>query len=438
MDLKNNNPDNKQIPPSTNSPVEATPPSSKPISTSLANAAQSVSAPIKQALPNITPGNISAIAKKQGKFKSLFNKIKNKWNSWSKVKKAIAVFVALVFVTGIAAGTYLLVHKPAKQSTKTVKVVTPTKPVTMASPLTGVQVAPALAKRPVTGVMIENSTDARPQSGLQDAGAVFEAIAEGGITRFLALFQDTTPQYIGPVRSIRPYYIDFAQPFQASIAHVGGSPDALSRIRNGSYRDLDQFFNSTYYTRVSSRAAPHNVYTSTDNLDNLNKAKGYTTSTFTSWVRKDDAKLTTPTANSIDFAISSYYFNVHYDYNPATNGYSRSEGGATHLNLVSATDKTGVQLAPKVVIAVVMPFTINADGQHTDYADTGSGNAYIFQDGGVTVGKWNKADAATQLTFTDTAGAPLKLNAGQTWISLVSSDSDVTYTAPAPTPAKTQ
>jgi hypothetical protein len=104
--------------------------------------------------------------------------------------------------------------------------------------------------------MIENSPDARPQSGLQDAGVVVEAIAEGGITRFLTLFQESQPQYIGPVRSLRPYYIDFAAPFQAGIAHVGGSPEALSRVRNGSYRDLDQFFNSAYFSRISARPAP--------------------------------------------------------------------------------------------------------------------------------------------------------------------------------------
>ncbi|MCP5939883.1 DUF3048 domain-containing protein, partial [Klebsiella pneumoniae] len=84
------------------------------------------------------------------------------------------------------------------------------KPTTVANTLTGLQVAPDVNQRPVTGVMIENSTDARPQSGLDQAGVVFEAIAEGGITRFLALFQDTQPDYVGPVRSSRPYYVQWA------------------------------------------------------------------------------------------------------------------------------------------------------------------------------------------------------------------------------------
>src|SRR5581483_7848643 len=143
----------------------------------------------------------------------------------------------------------------------------PKAPTTVASPLTGVQVAPALAARPVTGIMIENSDFARPQSGLQDAGVVYEAIAEAGITRFLALYQDSSPQYIGPVRSLRPYYIDFAAPFQASIVHVGGSPDALSEVKSGGFRNLDEFYNGDYFTRISARDAPHNVYTSFAELD---------------------------------------------------------------------------------------------------------------------------------------------------------------------------
>jgi len=303
----------------------------------------------------------------------------------------------------------------------------PKAPTTVASPLTGVQVAPALAARPVTGIMIENSDFARPQSGLQDAGVVYEAIAEGGITRFLALFQDSSPQYIGPVRSLRPYYIDFAAPFQASIVHVGGSPDALSEVQNGNFRNLDQFFNGDYFTRISARAAPHNVYTSFAELDQLNQAKGYTSSKYTSWPRKADKKLVTPTAKTLDFTISSSDFYAHYDYDAATNSYSRSEGGAGHLDLVSANDSTGVQLHPKVVIALVMAYSIAADGQHSVYGDTGSGAAYVFQDGGVTVGQWNKADTSSQIQFTDAAGKPLKLNAGQTWLSLVDDAGKIAY-----------
>jgi hypothetical protein len=307
----------------------------------------------------------------------------------------------------------------------------PKPPLTVPSPLTGLPIDPALAKRPVTGIMIENSDAARPQSGLQDAGVVYEAVAEAGITRFLAVFQDAQPQYIGPVRSLRPYYIDYAAPYQASIVHIGGSPDALAKVTSGGYRNLDEFANGGAFWRIASRDAPHNVYTSFAKLDALNQNRGYTSSLYTSWPRKADKKLAVPTAKTIDFAISSADFYAHYDYDAASNSYLRSEGGAPHLDYVSAGDKTGVRLRPKVVIAIVVPQSrgaLDASGAYyTDYDDIGSGTAYIFQDGGVTVGGWTKSSDTSQLEFTDSAGTPISLNAGQTWISLVGDTSKVVY-----------
>jgi hypothetical protein len=346
---------------------------------------------------------------------------------WVLLAGLIAIFIAIV------GSSYLLFFKsPAKVPLANIppKVKAAPKPVTVASPLSGLQVDPALAKRPVTGIMIENSLDARPQSGLQDAGVVYEAIAEAGITRFLALFQDTSPSYIGPVRSLRPYYIDFATPFDASIAHVGGSPDALSQIRSGG-KDLDQFFNSGAYWRSSARDAPHNVYTSFDRLDALNQSKGYTTSTVQSWPRKNDAPSKNPSAKSIDLSPSSYYYNVHYDYDKATNSYMRSEGGKPHMDYLDQSDNTGVQLHPKVVIALILPLSngeLDASGAYySDYTASGSGNIYVFQDGNVEQGTWTKADRSSQFSFKDAAGNVLKLNAGQTWLTALSGDNQVKY-----------
>lgn len=355
------------------------------------------------------------------------------WRWWQKQGRnerfAIIASLLLLFGAGCLAWYYFVrtsantvvspsitTHKPQ-----------PKAPQTVASPLTGVQVAPDEAKRPVTGIMIENSLDARPQSGLQDAGVVYEAIAEGGITRFLALFQEAQPQYIGPVRSLRPYFLDFAAPYQASIVHVGGSPDALKIVRNGNYRDLDQFFNAIYFSRIRSRPAPHNVYTDFSRLDKLNKNKHYTSSLFNSWPRKADQKLSKPTATKINFNISGPLYNVHYDYDASTNTYLRSEGGQPHVNLVSSSDRKGVRLHPKVVIALVMTYHLASDHHHSVYEDNGSGRAYIFQDGGVESAVWSKTGTTGELTFKDAQGTAVSLDSGQTWISLVGSKSMVSY-----------
>lgn len=340
-------------------------------------------------------------------------------------KWALLVVGLLMVLVLASVGSYKLYQHirklPLNPKQAAVKKV-PVKPTTEPSRLTGLQVDPALNARPVTGVMIENSPDARPQSALKDAGVVFEAIAEGGITRFLALFEDTKPEYIGPVRSIRPYYVDWAMGFDASIAHVGGSPDGLAHLRELGARDLDQFANGGAYTRISTRYAPHNVYTSTANLDALNQSKGFTSSTFTSWNRKKDEKIATLTARTIDLDVSAFLYSPHYEYDMNTSTYKRSEGGQPHLD-----ERSGEQIAPKVVVAMVMQYGIASDGKHSIYNSIGSGHVFIFQDGRVIEGTWQKANAKSQIVFTDSAGASIKLNAGQTWLTMVNSASDVSY-----------
>lgn len=286
------------------------------------------------------------------------------------------------------------------------------------SPLTGVEVKDdATTKQAVTAIMIENSPDARPHSGLKQAGIVYEAIAEGGITRFLALYQEAKPTLIGPVRSLRMYYVDWAAPYNASIAHIGGSAAALAEVRNGNYRDIDQFFNAPSYWRASDRYAPHNVYTSFEKLDALNASKGYTTSTFTGFARSDGKASVTPNATSIDMQISSTWYNTHYDYDTATNTYLRSIGGEP------SNDREEGRLAPQVVIAIKVGMTkIFEDGWRESITTTGSGSAFIFQNGTVTEASWRKNSRAEPLEFIDAAGKPILLNRGQTWITAVPND----------------
>lgn len=341
----------------------------------------------------------------------------------------ITIVVLVLLLGGGGVLAYKITHKP-KPKTVTKQVVkkpaSKPAPVVLTSTLTGLPIADASVNdRPVTAVMIENSQSARPQSGLDQAGVVFEAVAEGGITRFVTLFQDSAPDYIGPVRSVRPYYIQWLMGFDAAVAHVGGSPEALQDIKKWGVKDLDQFYNGSYYHRISSRAAPHNVYTSMANLNAAEAKKGFGKASYTGFARKADAPVATPNAASIDFAISGPLYNAHYDYDKATNSYKRSEGGAPHMSVNSAGVQT--QNAPKVVIGLVMPKGIEADDLHTSYNTLGSGQAYIFQDGTVTVGTWHKADAATNFTFTDQNGAAIKLNAGQTWLTALGAASSVSY-----------
>lgn len=292
-------------------------------------------------------------------------------------------------------------------------------PVTAISPLSGLEVSPELASRPVTAVMIENSIEARPQSGLLDAELVFEAIAEGGVTRLVAMFQATQPEKIGPIRSARPYYVDLAKTFDAAYVHAGGSPEALNRIDELSIKDMSAFENNGTYYRADDREAPHDLYTSMSKLNERRTQLGFTGSTFEPWKRKSDTAQT-PLASTIDFTISGPVYNVSFGYDPLTNSYLRSQNGGAHTDQASAK-----QITSKVVIGLVT--SRGQQGIYSDYRLTGSGEIRVFQDGIISQGTWTKENVNSQFVFKDKNGLDFLFNKGQTWVTLVDSASDINY-----------
>ena len=315
-----------------------------------------------------------------------------------------AVAFVLTYRAPVADTAY---HAPAKKAPKPAE--------KYYSHLNGIEVTSKddLSK-PVTAIMIENSPDARPHSGLKQAEVIYEAIAEGGITRFLTLFQQHKPQLIGPVRSLRMYYVDWLAPYQASVAHVGGSHASLQEIRNGKYRDIDQFFNGSSYWRANDRRPPHNVYTSFEKLDALNAGKGYKSSQFTSFTRTDGKVSDKPNAVSIDINFSSSWYNTHYDYDKASNTYLRSIGGQ------ASNDREEGRLAPSIVIALhVNETTVMEDGWRQSIVTNGTGTATVFQNGTAAEYTWRKNDRSSPLELIDAAGKPVALNRGQTWIAAV-------------------
>ncbi len=371
---------------------------------------------------DIFPDNSNSKQSLWQRYKSFVQKI------WPESKKGriIAGLLVAVVILGGSGITYALLQKKPSQVTNAPALQPktadpPPKPTTEPSRLTGAVVPVELNARPVTSVQIENSPDARPQAGLREAGVVFEAIAEGGITRFNAMYQENQPGNIGPVRSIRPYYIDFFLPFDASVVHAGGSGEGLAKIKSLGVKDIDHGANAQAFRRASDRYAPHNLYTNMAALDEVSRARGFTTSTFTSYLRKAEKPGQPVTAKSIDFNISSFLYNPHYDYIPATNSYHRSLGGRPHTD-----QHSGAIIEPKVVVALVMGFSQN--GVYSVYQTTGAGMMYVFQDGQLQKGTWKKAGPKDQFEFIDEAGQKLALNPGQTWFSIVADPGRIAFT----------
>lgn len=344
--------------------------------------------------------------------------------SLSKKQKIILGVLSIIIAIAIPTIIFILSSKKPENNKKIEKPKT-SKKIDKPKPkekfyasLSGVEVSSKEeVNKPVIGVIIENSTHARPQSGLKDAEVVFEAIAEGGITRLLALYQQNQPEIIGPVRSLRSYYIDWASGFQSSVAHVGGSGDALSRIRNGQYRDIDEFFNTSTFWRARGRWAPHNVYTNYSNLINFHNSKGWNNSNFEGFSRKDERKSPNPNATQIQVNISGALYNSFYNYNSDCNCYFRGQAGGAHL------DREKGDITPKVIVALKIPMILASDGLHNHYSTIGSGSGMVFQDGVAEEVVWEKLNEFSPLTLKKPNGEKLNLNRGQTWITAIPSSS---------------
>lgn len=368
----------------------------------------------------------SVMENKQPNFINTKKSFILKLREWVLNHRKLSISICVVLVVALVSGGVtlaIILNKPkieTKSITKSVVKKPKTKPTPTPkkyyAPLTGREVPDeASTKRAITAIMIENSPAARPQSGLQGAEITYEAIAEGGITRFLNLYQQSKPGLIGPVRSLRPYYVDWLAPWQASVAHVGGSKRSLDEIRNGKYRDIDQFFNGGSYWRSTDRWAPHNVYTNFEKLDALNSAKGYIESTPPAIKRAPtSAKSPKPNATNISVTMSGATYNSSWIYNPEANNYQRSQAGAPHL------DREAGQITSDIVVILKMQMNlVQEDGWRENYNSSGEGTAIIFQNGTVHEVTWRKPATADQLSFIGADGKDFLLSPGKLWISAV-------------------
>jgi hypothetical protein len=354
---------------------------------------------------------------------------------WKRKWVIICAIVVILICAGGGALAWKLwmAPKPAKKTIAPTPSPTPSPtpaptPVQVPDPLTGILTDPASASKPVIGVMIENLyPDARPQSGLGAAGIVYEALAEGGITRFLALFQDPLPPTMGPVRSLRPYYLDWGLEHDIPVAHAGGSQPALAEIGPLGMKDINALvYDGSYFFRTTDRVAPHNLYTNAANLDALDQKLGYYTAPdFKPWPYKNDSPVANPPHTDIHINFSYAAYNDEYKYDAASDSYARFMGGTPHIDR-----NTNKQIYVKNVIVQMVnaTYSTQADGKpETDLQIVGSGTCYVFEDGTVIQGTWSKANDHAETVFNDANGNPIPLNRGNTWVSVVPNGNSVSF-----------
>lgn len=306
-------------------------------------------------------------------------------------------------------------------------------------------------KRRPLGVMIENHKQARPQSGLTSADIVYEAVAEGGITRFLAIYYCQEAQYIGPIRSARVYFIDMLAEYGRFplYAHVGGAntpgpADALGLINKlnwNLYNDLNQFalpfpYYWRDYERLPNRLTEHTVYSSTAklwqyakdkrNLTNVDENNKAWDEKFEKWQFKNDSPTKGEvTKISFNFWQGKSDYSVDWRYDKTNNSFKRFNGGKPHID--KNNDK---QIEVKNVVIAFMkesPANDGYPGGHLLYQTTGTGKAIIFQDGKAIEGKWRKKDRFSRIKFYNQTGEEIAFNRGQIFIEILPTGTQAIY-----------
>lgn len=342
--------------------------------------------------------------------------------TWGKRKRNVYLWIGggALLVIGLVVAGYFLFQSDAPIASNT-NTNTNTAVSESRRALDGVKVDAEVANLYPWGIMVENLATTRPQSGFEKASVVYEALAEGGITRFLLLMateKDTGD--IGPVRSARPYFVEWAREYDAMYVHVGGSSQGLETIAELKVKDFNQFYNGGSFFYKQGKEAPHHMFTNSRLLtfgarDLELPANGQ----FPVWKFKDDAPLAERPAEekkiTIDFSTFSY--EVEFLYDRESNTYKRSQGGAVFTD--AAADNK--QVAPKNVVIQFVSIT-NYDVQRLNIQTVGSGKAIVFRDGQAIEGTWQKDSQTSRTRFYSSTGDEIELNAGQTWVEVIEKD----------------
>ena len=320
--------------------------------------------------------------------------------------------------------TLLLLLIPVVFGSSAVRAATPT-PTPASQSTSSLAVARgSVTQRPYV-VMIDNHPKAFPQTGLNRAPIVFEALAEFGITRYMAVFiPGISPELrtIGPVRSARSYFVEYAKGLRGVYVHAGGSPEALTLARTSiELIDMDALRRdaSNSFRRSTDRAAPHNLYTSTAQIAAFaakQPAKEVDLSAI-GFLFKSDAPLSRrPQSQQLRYHFIYREAYVAWSYDRASNSYLYFRQRRPHTDAA-----TGEQLRFKNVVILEVPERpVSGDAKgRIEQAVIGEGPARVFMDGQMISAVWQKGAGFAQLQLFGEDGAELQLNTGSVWIAAI-------------------
>ena len=291
--------------------------------------------------------------------------------------------------------------------------------------------------RPIA-FMIDNNKNAQPQASLNSTYLVYEIIVEGGESRLMALFKGKVADEVGPIRSARHYFIDYAMENDALYAHLGMSPQAQATFQefgiqhiNGQVYDTGKARTDTsLYWRVSHKKAPHNAYTNTESILKVANGYGWKTTSDKDPVLNyvnEEVELNSEDAFAVESVKIPYAkgHTVEYKYNSETGRYTRWSKGKKMFD-----EMTGEEVTTKnLIITFAEHYTLD-DGENKGRQDVltiGSLDGYYITNGKAIKIKCNKTSRFEQTEYVDLNGNEIKVNDGNTWINVCPIDANVTF-----------
>ena len=361
----------------------------------------------------------------------------------------ISVLIILIVVAGAILAYKIYKQNNEQGSQDTVETGTQVQEEPLVVPEKEVQIFQG-TDRPIA-VMIDNHSGAWPQANLNKAYLVYEIVVEGGETRLMALFKGQDLEKIGPVRSSRHYFLDYALENDAIYVHHGWSPQAQSDISKLGVNNINGIQESSKnFWRVSDKSAPHNLFTSTASILEIAQRKGYETTSETESVlnyvayeydlaekygnqEETDAtntldtntNTTTEVLDAITVTIPhSQLQTVKYEYNSETKTYTRYARGKLQTDYVTGEPVT----TKNIIITKCNNYTLTTDTEgkgRQGLNNIGTFDGYYITNGKAIPIKCTKSARNAQTIYKDLDGNEIEVNDGNTFINICPANADV-------------
>lgn len=329
-----------------------------------------------------------------------------------KRKKRNFIILILIFVLGFI--VYFITNKKIdlKESFSDI---------TGEAEIKNIKIVDQFSKSRPIAVMINNNHAAWPHAGLSDAYITYEIIAEGGITRLMAIFKDKDTAKIGSVRSSRPYYLDYALENDAIYVHYGYSEDARSDISSLGVDNINGLYDESVFWRDTSlnKAREHTAFTNMEKIKEFSKGKGYDRDTNKPLLLKysvdeiDLSKMEGAIKADNIFLRYSNYTNSSYEYDSEKKVYKRSMSGTAHVDAI-----TGEQYTYKnIIVAPVKNYSYDSYGRQR-LENIGTFEGYYITNGYSVPITFTKESRSSQTVYKYKDGSEVKFNDGNTFIQI--------------------